>query len=85
MEFLMSRIGRGSSKNERHEAMWVVNNNGLTESNTWTSKVPIMVNNKIMDMVVTIGPIELSVKHDRQMDNELTVKSAKKATKNPPR
>ena len=36
-------------------------------------------------MVVTMGPIELSVKHDRQMDKELTVNKAKKATKNPPR
>ena len=85
MEFLMSRIGRGSSKNDRQEAMWVVNKKGLTESKTWTSSVPIMVNNKMMDMVVTIGPIELSVKHDRQMDKELTVNRAKNATKNPPK
>ena len=85
MEFLMSRIGMGSSKNERQEAMWVVNKKGLTESKTWTSKVPIMVNNNIMDIVVTIGPIELSVKQDRQIDKELTVNSAKNATKNPPK
>ena len=36
-------------------------------------------------MVATIGPMELSVKQDKQMDKELTVNSARNATANPPK
>jgi hypothetical protein len=36
-------------------------------------------------MVATIGPMELSVKQDKQMDKELTVNKAKNATANPPK
>ena len=45
----------------------------------------MMVNNKITDIVATIGPMELSVKQDKQIDKELTVNSAKNATANPPK
>ena len=81
---MMSETGNGSSKKERQEAMCVVNKYGLMGSKTRTSKVPMIVNNKITDMVATIGPMELSVKQDKQIDKELTVNSAKNATANPP-
>ncbi len=81
----MAESGKGSSKNERQAAMCVVNKYGLIGSKTRTSKVPIIVNNKITDIVATIGPMELSVKQDKQMDKELTVNSAKNATANPPK
>ena len=69
--------GTGSSKNERHEAMCVVNKNGLIESNTETSKVPMMVKRMIIDIVLTIGPIEFSANADKQMDKVEIVNNAK--------
>jgi hypothetical protein len=72
--------GTGSSKNERHEAMCVVNKNGLIESNTETSNVPMMVNRMIMDIVLTIGPMEFSANADRQIDKVEIVSNAKYAT-----
>jgi hypothetical protein len=77
-------MGNGSSKKLRQEAMCVVNNQGRTLSKMLTSSVPMIVNKMMMDIVVTIGPIELSEKHDRQMESEETVSKAKNATEKPP-
>lgn len=85
MDLQIAVSGKGSSKKERQEAMCVVNKYGLIGSKTRTSKVPIIVNNKITDIVATIGPMELSVKQDKQIDKELTVNKAKKATAKPPK
>jgi hypothetical protein len=53
-------------------------------SKTGTSNVPIIVNKRIMAIVETIGPMELSEKQDKHMDKLLMVSSAKKATQNAP-
>ncbi len=84
MDCLICSHGKGSSKNDRQAAMWVVNKKGRMGSKTGTSKVPMIVNNKIIAIVDTIGPMELSEKQDKQMDKELIVNKAKKATQNPP-
>ncbi len=84
MDSLIWSQGNGSSKNDLHEAMCVVNKKGLIGSKTGTSKVPMMVKNKIIAIVLTMGPIELLEKQERQMDKELMVKSAKKATQKAP-
>jgi hypothetical protein len=69
--------GTGSSKNDRQDAMWVVNKKGLMESKTETSSVPMMVNRIMIDMVLTIGPMEFSANADKQMDNVEIVSKAK--------
>ena len=69
--------GTGSSKNERQEAMCVVNKKGFIESKTETSKDPIMVNKIMIAMVLTMGPIEFSAKADRQIDKVEMVNKAK--------
>ena len=48
--------------------MCVVNKKGLMLSNTGTSNVPIIVNNKIIPIVDTIGPIEFSEKQESTVD-----------------
>jgi hypothetical protein len=72
--------GTGSSKNDLQDAMCVVNRKGLMESNTETSKEPMMVKRMMIDIVVTIGPMEFSAKADRQMDKVEIVNKAKYAT-----
>ena len=84
IEFRIVSQGMGSSKKERQAAMWVVNKKGRIGSKTGTSKVPIIVNNKMIAIVETIGPLELSEKQDRQMERLLMVNKAKKATQNAP-
>lgn len=76
-ELRMVDHGTGSSKNERHEAMCVVNKKGLIESNTETSKVPMIVKRMIMDIVLTIGPIEFSANADKQIDKVEIVNNAR--------
>ncbi len=83
-EFRIESQGIGSSKKDRHAAMCVVNKKGRIGSKTGTSNVPIIVNNRIIAIVDTIGPIELSEKQDKQMDKLLIVNKAKKATQNAP-
>jgi hypothetical protein len=73
IDLRISDLGSGSSKKLRQDAMCVVNKNGLTESNTLTSKVFIIVNRIMIDIVTTIGPIELSVKQDNAVDKVATV------------
>ena len=63
--------------------MWVVNKKGLMSSNTGTSNVPIIVNNKIIPIVDTIGPIEFSEKQESVSANEATVTNDKNAIKKP--
>ena len=48
-----------------------------------TSRLPIIVNKIITDIVATIGPIEFSVNADKQIDKDDTVNKAKNATQNP--
>ena len=72
--------GTGSSKNERQAAMCVVNKRGLIGSKTGTSNALIIVKNKMIAIVATMGPIELSEKQERQIDKELMVNKAKNAT-----
>lgn len=72
--------GRGSSKNERQEAMCVVNKRGRIGSKIGTSNALMIVKNKMIAIVATMGPIELSEKQDRQMDKELMVNKARNAT-----
>ncbi len=69
--------GTGSLKKERQEAMWVVKSQGLTWSNTLTSKEPIMVKRIITAIVETIGPIELSAKAEKAIESVAMVMSAK--------
>lgn len=76
-EFRMVDHGTGSSKNERQDAMCVVKRKGLMESKTETSKVPIIVKRMMMDMVLTIGPMEFSAKADKQIDKVEIVSKAK--------
>ena len=76
-ELRMVVHGTGSSKNERQDAMWVVNKKGLMESKTETSKVPIIVKRMIIAIVLTIGPIEFSANADKQMDKVEIVSKAK--------
>jgi hypothetical protein len=79
-EFRMVVQGTGSSKNERQEAMCVVKRKGFIESKTETSKVPIIVKRMMIDIVLTIGPMEFSAKADKQMDKVEIVSNAKYAT-----
>jgi hypothetical protein len=58
----------------------VVKRKGLTESNTETSKVPIIVKRIMIDIVVTIGPMEFSANTDKQIDKVEIVSKAKYAT-----
>jgi len=53
--------------------MCVVNKYGFIVSKTVTSIVPIMVNNIMIAMVVTMGPMLFSAKADRQIDKVETV------------
>ena len=76
-ELRMVVHGTGSSKNERQEAMCVVKRKGLMESKTETSKVPIIVKRMMMDIVLTIGPMEFSANADKQMDKVEIVNKAK--------
>ena len=64
--------------------MWVVNKNCLSVSKIGTSKVPIMVNKIIIDIVVIMGVIELLVKQLSISDREETTVKLKKAIKNAP-
>ena len=77
IESQMAAQGTGSLKNERQEAMCVVNNQGLTWSNTLTSRVPMMVKRIITAIVDTMGPIELSAKAENAMDSVAMVMSAR--------
>ena len=63
--------------------MCVVNKNGRMVSNTGTSIEPIMVNNNIIPIVATIGPIEFSEKQDNVKANVATVTNDKKAIAKP--
>lgn len=83
IDCLIDAMGSGFSKKLRHAAMCVVNKYGLMLSKTGTSSVPIMVNKIIIDMVVTIGPIELSEKQESIIDSVATVANAKNAITKP--
>ena len=49
-----------------------------------TSRVPMIVNNIITDIVDTIGPIELSEKTEKQIDIHAIANNDKNAKQNPP-
>ena len=63
--------------------MCVVNKKGRMVSKIGTSIDPIIVNNKIIPMVATIGPIEFSEKHDKVNARVATVTKDKKAIAKP--
>lgn len=83
IDWMMEEKGTGSSKKLRQDAMCVVKRYGLMLSNTVTSKLPMMVNNIIIAIVETIGPMEFSANADNAMESVETVKSDKNATQNP--
>ena len=65
---MISLLGTGISNRLRHEAIWVVIKNGWIASKVGTSSVPIIVNNIITAIVLTIGPIEFSENTEKQID-----------------
>lgn len=79
----MSFNGTGFSKKLLQAAICVVNKYGLIVSKTVTSKLPMIVNKIITDIVATIGPMEFSVNADKQIESEETVSKDKKATQKP--
>ena len=80
--YIISLFGTGISNRLRHEAMWVVIKKGWIASKVGTSKVPMIVNNMITAMVLTIGPMELSEKTEKQIDMVAMDKSDKYAKQN---
>lgn len=62
--------------------MCVVIKKGWIASKVGTSNVPIIVNNMITAIVLTIGPIELSEKTEKQIDIVAIDKSDKYAKQN---
>ena len=83
IDCLICSHSSGSSKKKRQAAICVVNKKGLMLSNIGTSKVPIMVKTKMMPMVDTIGPIELSEKHESVIESVATITNDKKAMNKP--
>ena len=76
-------VGSGSAKKLRHAIMWVVNKKGRMGSKTATSRVPIIVKKMIIAIVLTMGPMEFSEKHDRVVAKVAMVIRAKYDTPNP--
>lgn len=80
---MMASVGKGSAKKLRHAMVWVVNKKGRMLSNTDTSSVPIIVKKMITAIVLTIGPIEFSEKHDKVVAKVAMVIRAKYDTQKP--
>ena len=77
-------LGNGLSNKLRQIIMCVVNKKGFIWSKKGISMVPIMVNRIITDMLVMMGPIELSVKQESINEKVATTFKLKKAITNAP-
>ena len=79
----MSSTGTGISNKLRHEDMCVVSKKGCKLLKLDTSIEPIIVNKIITAIVLTIGPIELSEKTEKQIDMVATANNERYAKPNP--
>ena len=79
----MLSIGTGISNKLRHEDICVVSNKGCKLLKLDTSREPIIVNKIITAIVLTIGPIELSEKTEKQIDMVATAHNERYANPKP--
>ena len=79
----MLSIGTGISNKLRHEDMCVVSRKGCKLLKLDTSREPIIVNKIITAIVLTIGPMELSEKTEKQIDMVATANNERYANPNP--